>query len=192
MDFEKDHILVVGGTGMLAGVCRDLVGMGAKVAVVARRRSRLDTLAKSVEHSSGKIVGIALDYADTGMLVRSLRDEVAGHGRFTAAICWIYSHASEAVTAVADAIADEDNPTRYFLIRGSASVNPEAKDSKVVEELRSLCGIAYHQITLGFKLTGQGSRWLTDEEICSGVMQALRSDAESYVVGTVAPWSKRP
>ena len=36
------------------------------------------------------------------------------------------------------------------------------------------------------------SRWLTDEEISSGVLKAIEEDKERFVIGVTEPWSKKP
>ena len=46
---------------------------------------------------------------------------------------------------------------------------------------------------LGFVRQAGRSRWLTDDEICRGVLRAIGTvEPEPIVVGQVEPWSARP
>lgn len=45
---------------------------------------------------------------------------------------------------------------------------------------------------LGYLLEEKHPRWLTDDEIAGGVMQAIRSDQEESIIGLIEPWNKRP
>jgi hypothetical protein len=45
---------------------------------------------------------------------------------------------------------------------------------------------------LGFKIEDNSSRWLTNDEISSGVIEAITNDEEEKIVGIVSPWDKRP
>jgi hypothetical protein len=52
--------------------------------------------------------------------------------------------------------------------------------------------IDYQAVVLGFMLEGAKSRWLTNAEICDGVLAALQSERALSIVGTVEPWSAKP
>ncbi len=47
-------------------------------------------------------------------------------------------------------------------------------------------------VVLGFQRHAGRSRWLTDHEIVSGVLHALRSEETVTIVGTMDPWELRP
>ena len=47
-------------------------------------------------------------------------------------------------------------------------------------------------LALGFQLEGERSRWLTHEEISSGIIEALERQASRSIVGVVEPWEMRP
>lgn len=50
----------------------------------------------------------------------------------------------------------------------------------------------YREVMLGFVPLGTGSRWLTNEEISDGVIDAVGTDGERSIVGVVEPWELRP
>jgi hypothetical protein len=160
--------------------------------VTGRDEDRLRALAESVDESTGKIIPIPTDYGQIPTFAADIRNSVTKNGVVASAICWIHSIAPEAPLVVADLIGNRTAPAEYFHILGSTSANPESEDSEVVATLKARDDIKYHQIILGFKLTQDGSRWLTDNEICAGVLHAIRAKEAVYVVGTVTPWSRRP
>ena len=47
--------------------------------------------------------------------------------------------------------------------------------------------ITYHQVILGSVRASGGTRWLTNEEISAGVLDAIARAEPEYIVGTVQP-----
>lgn len=43
------------------------------------------------------------------------------------------------------------------------------------------------KIILGFIVEGKTSRWLTNDEISSGVIDAVKKDSLEYIIGTLTP-----
>ena len=179
---------------MLRGVVQTLAARGAVVSVVARRAHRLDRLASDVATAGGKVEPVALDYRDGDMLSATLARVQSMHGPFALAVCWIRSDARGALMAVANelAIAAGDGPpTRLLHVLGSAAADPttlaEADHGDLPE-----ASVRYQRAILGFVVEDGRSRWLTDDEIADGVVAALDSDDDPFIVGTVRPWSARP
>ncbi|GAA5512637.1 hypothetical protein Dcar01_01354 [Deinococcus carri] len=165
--------LVVGGTGMLAGVVRALLEEGDEVTVLARRPERLqDTRAHL----------LPLDYRDTEALERAL----AQAGPFDRAVVWIHGTAPEAPFVVARHVRGP-----YWHLLGSAAANPARMGSRRRERFAALHH-DYRELILGFVLAGESSRWLTHEEISGGVLHALRHHLNRQVIGVVDPWERRP
>lgn len=50
----------------------------------------------------------------------------------------------------------------------------------------------YRQIQLGFVTDYNSSRWLTHAETSSGVIEAIKTDSLTYIIGVTEPWEKRP
>lgn len=175
------HTLVVGGTGMLAGVTRWLAEQGHIVSVVSRR-------AKTFGHVSYRklLNAIAVDYRDAEPLRHRIAEAIAAYGPIELAVFWIHSDAQEAFGITADEISNHaEIPWRLFHVRGSAAhLHPE------LPQVPTNC--LYRQVVLGFVAEETGSRWLTHDEISGGVIDAIRSDREQSVVGTLEPWERRP
>jgi hypothetical protein len=177
---------------MLRGVVTWLAEQGWTVSVVARGRERLLALQNEVERLDGSIRPIPVDYRNTGALRAELVTAVRLAGPVELAVCWIHSTAPEAPGVVAEVLGRRSTPYRYFRVRGSAARDPSVPDSH--DTLLHGMGppLLYRRVILGFRRDDGGSRWLTDSEIASGVIEAVRADAEHTVVGTTEPWSARP
>jgi NAD(P)-dependent dehydrogenase (short-subunit alcohol dehydrogenase family) len=154
------HTLVVGGTGMLAGLVAALAERGDDVTVVARTPR---------PHPSG-VVQLALDYRDSEALGRGLAHAVRERGPIELAVCWIHTDAPAAPHAVAESLAPGGRLVQVF----GTKVWPL---SPVPE------GVEYAQVLLGGVREVGGSRWLTNDEISAGVLAAVDAGEPLAVVG---------
>lgn len=186
------HALVIGGTGMLRDLSLALAGQGRTVSVVARHQEGLAGLERAAAGGRGRIHPIALDYRNTAALTEALAGAIASSGRVDLAVAWIHGTAPEAPLAVARAVASPDRPVHYFHVLGSAAADPSRLDPGRRAGFEAIPGLIYHEVILGFVLTPHGSRWLTNQEISTGVLRALDAGEPRYIVGTVEPWSARP
>ena len=180
------HVLVVGGTGMLAGVVHGLAEPGVLVSVVARGRRGLARVAADAPAGS-TVSGVRVDYRESDHVVASLRDVQAADGPFDLAICWIHGSAPAAPTLV---MAQMPPGSTFLHVLGSGAADPARGDER--RELAPAAGVVYRQVVLGFVVEGDRSRWLTHAEIAAGVLEAIDDDAPRVVVGTVEPWDARP
>lgn len=154
------HTLVVGGTGMLAGLVAALAEREGEVTVIARRERAVP---------SG-VVQLALDYRNTVELRRGLAGAIRERGPIGLAVCWIHTDAPEAPGVVAESVAPGGRLVQVFGTR--------------VWPLSSVPdGVEYAQVLLGGIREGSGSRWLTNEEISTGVLAAVDAGEAVAVVG---------
>lgn len=165
--------LLVGGTGMLAGVLQGLLDAGDQVYSVSRRPPKL---------THERLHPLLLDYHDLDALQAALQP----HASFDRAVVWIHGSAPEAPLVVAASVQGD-----YFHVLGSAAADPSKPDPARRLRFEQL-GVAYHEIILGFQLPQAGSRWLTNAEISAGVWQAMQGHMLKTVVGQVEPWEARP
>ncbi len=168
------HALVVGGSGMLAGLCVTLAAGGRQVTVVGRDRGKLDRVAGR----DPRIHALSVDYEDVPAFAAALAEVAAERGPVMLAVCWIRSWAPESLLAAADSVAPSG---RLFHVLGSQ--RSDASDS-VIAELQSREELHYRQVQLGGIDDGGGRRWLTNEEIAGGVAAAVAADQKSFLVGT--------
>jgi molybdopterin-guanine dinucleotide biosynthesis protein A len=148
------HVVVVGGTGMLAGLTGELASRGHRVTVVARRSSALPA------------AKLTLDYRDTDALRAGLTEARAEHGPIELAVLWVHTDGPEAPAVVAAATAPGGRVVQVFGTR----VWP--LDPVPVH-------VAYRQVLLG----SAGGRSLTHEEISDGTLAAVDADLPVRVVG---------
>jgi len=160
------HAVVVGGTGMLAGLTRSLLARGHEVTSIARRPARLGEEGARNDQSQRLLVPVALDYRDGRALEQALGRVVAERGPIDLAVCWIHTDAPHAPAVVARALAPGARLVQVFGSRnwplGEIPLH-----------------IAYRQVLLG----ASGDRWLTHEEISEGVLAAIDADLPRRVVG---------
>jgi hypothetical protein len=189
---ERPHALVVGGTGMLAGVSSWLASQGYATSVVARRQAGLDSLVRAAR-ARGEIVNpLPVDYTDDARFRHGLKAAVEAHGPIVLAVCWIHSTAPRAMWTVAEVVSSGDDAARLILVRGSAFADPSRPDEAVETRMAHYPGLSYEVVVLGFVLEAGGSRWLTNQEITAGVIDAIQKPAARTIVGVVEPWSLRP
>lgn len=189
---EAGHALVVGGTGMLRGLVLGLAEAGWTVSVVARRPRRLTVLRRNAQPRPGDVWPIAQDYREEARFRKKLAGALDLHGPVGLAVGWIHSPVAGPLGALVDALGVHSHPCRLFHLVGSAAQDPTRFVPGVSEIIDAAPWIRYREVILGFKMDGGRSRWLMDEEIVEGVLDALLEDARRTVIGTVEPWSARP
>jgi len=173
------HALVVGGSGMLAGCCRALLGISDKVSVMARDERRIRAISPAA-HS------VLCDYKDESAFAAALGmldppDLV---------VAWIHGRLPDTRRTLAEHLGVGG---RFLQVLGSAHGDPSHPErllemARLTEDLP----ITRQAVVLGFVVESSGSRWLTNDEISSGVFAAIQSAAPLSIVGTVEPWSARP
>lgn len=180
------HALVVGGTGMLADVTRWLVNQGYHVSVIGRNPVRMNHLITSLEKRE-RITPLVVDYRNDVDLLMQINRTVQQNGPIELVVAWIHSVGKKALNVISKELADNGHPWRLFHILGSSSN---------LEEFKQNVGLPhqckYRQIQLGFFIESGISRWLTHEEICTGIKEAIINDSVQSIVGILEPWEKRP
>lgn len=173
------HVLIVGGSGMLAGLARKLVESSERVSVLARNEKRIRAIADTV-------IPVVCDYNDGAALSESLSLIAAPD----LVIAWIHGRAPHARRTLAECVAAEG---RFVQILGSAHGDPSHPE-RLAEMGQAVEGLAidYQAVVLGFVREGVASRWLSNDEISAGVFGAIETQRPLAIVGTVEPWSARP
>lgn len=212
----RQHALVIGGTGMLRDVCKELCKVGNTVTIVARGEDRLKLLADECKHLTGSINLLEVDYTNVIKFCALIDESQDAFGSFDIVISWIHDD-STITPAVAQSINDHmkrnissDKHIKFYRIRGSRALDPGCDDitrNKEAETVLATCRhLDYHEIVLGFVIEVDGSsRFNTNEEISEGVLLFLRQSGGNFakvgssmksikifVVGVVRPWNKRP
>lgn len=171
------HALVVGGSGMLAGLCRRLAHDGWQVSIVGRDRSKLTRATAG----SPRMHAISVDYEQIGPFAAALMPAAADRGPIVLAVCWIRSRAPQSLRAAADALAPG---APFFHVIGGQRSDASAA---VIGELERRDGLDYRQVRLGVVIEHGRKRWLTNDEISDGVYTAIATDSKRHLVGS--SWS---
>jgi hypothetical protein len=169
---------------MLRSATRSLTRRSAHATLVARDRSRLGAA------SDGDATLVAMDYHETEALIVALTDARRNVGPFDLAVLWIHGSADDTHRGLIDMLADQEPPCQVVEVRGSATANPAAESDERRDYARSR--VDYTRVVLGFELDDGGSRWLTDSEISTGVLDAIDDATHEAIVGRVEPWDLRP
>jgi len=177
-----DHALLIGMTGMLAPVARQIVGESQHVTLCARGAAKFSFGEKFLDD---KVMKLPLDYTDETHFLDTLRIR----GPVDLAITWLHPTAHALRNAIADCVVPGG---KIVEVMGSAAGRPDGFADERLDAMKSQLGKTYRQVILGFVLDGGTSRWLTHEEICAGVLAAYRGHQPRTIVGTLDPWEKRP
>lgn len=188
---NSGQALIVGGTGMLRGVTLELARRNYIVSVIARNKTRMLDLIYAAQVFGGHIHPIPVDVQDAEALATSLRVAMTMYGPIELVLQWISPNDS---LDIAKMVGSPEKPCEYFHVLGSSAADPARADANRERRARfdALSNIRYHEVILGFITEPSGSRWLTHEGICQGVLRAIDQKLPRFVVGTVEPWSARP
>ena len=178
---------MVGGTGMLAGVTLHLAAGGLTVSVVARRERTLARLTRLASGLPGHVHPLEVDWHDGAALRSALDAARAQNGPFDLVVAWVHSSASEAPFVVADAATEGrfGEPLAYYQLFGTYDQPGAAVRDRWRQQLAHDPRLEYHEIHLGHEKTSHGPRWLTNEEISAGVIEAIEVAAPAYPIGDV-------
>ena len=181
------HALVVGGTGMLMPVVKQLIDDGYMVSVIASLSSSLQALSSYLSSQASNLNALAVDYHDEDRLQQVLLEAIRTHGPITSTVAWIHSSASAAPLVIAELVTGD-----FFHLRSASVSQPDFQDPFDVISIKALADIDYYQIILGFVLENSAARWLTNQEIAQGVIAAMKEAKANWTIGTTAPWQSRP
>ncbi|MGA8276843.1 MAG: hypothetical protein WB784_01410 [Rhodanobacteraceae bacterium] len=105
-------------------------------------------------------------------------------------LAWL--HRDEFGPRIAVTLAAGGDSCDFFQVRGSMAADTATSPESLVATTTFPQGLRFRQIILGFHVDGDGSRWLRDSEISSGVIAAIDEPKGTTIVGAVSPWSAHP
>ncbi|MBO0603096.1 short-chain dehydrogenase [Sporosarcina sp. E16_3] len=176
---RNDHALVIGGTGMLAGVCIHLAREDYSVSVIGRTLSKFKRLI--VESPPNSIFPLTTDY-DTDDVYVEINKAIRERGPFDLIISWTPNY------SMLERICEMNpgkSPFRLVHVKGSGRY---FQDEPI--RIPSLC--SYRKVFLGFVKEESGSRWLTLDEIANGVIKQIETNEEVRIIGQIHPYKARP
>ncbi|MFZ4451080.1 short-chain dehydrogenase [Salibacterium aidingense] len=182
------HVLVFGGTGMLAKATGWMTKHATRTVVFGRNQGRLDYLMKSYNSHGLEIRN--LDYTDTEALKHEIKSAYMQHGPIDMVVAWIHSTAPAAIQTIKQQISYLQGRRHWTFLHIKGSANDLT--SIITSDPDNSANCHVKEVRLGFIYNGSFSRWLTNEEISDGVIQAIKEEKDITVVGTLEPWEKRP
>jgi len=181
----NEHVLVIGGTGMLRDTTLWLLEKGYHVSVIGRTSMKHQQLQKQTLHKE-KLHSIKLDYYNTPLLLQEIKKVIQQYGPISIVVCWIRSDAISSLKVICN-IIQQTTDKQWKLYHIQSSTKFFKKETILVPD-----NCLYRSIFLGFILENNQSRWLTHDEISNGVIECIKNDPPESIVGTVTPWEKRP
>jgi len=161
------HVLVVGGTGMLAGATRKIAEGADALTLVSRQPGVL----------AGEIgaTAVQLDWSDPDAVTRlSLIPP-----RFDLAVVWLHDDAVGLARPFEDLLVPGG---RIIRVLGSRAMDPVVRAARTPQPRP---GLRRQDVILGWHpdpAAANGQRWLTDAEISAGVMAALDHPALTALI----------
>lgn len=194
-----NHLLIIGGSGMLRGVAIEFVRRGWAVSVVGRRLRPLEEIVHAAAQLPGEIHSLSLDYTQTDTFIQRLRAHFVNVGVPSVTVAWIHSTAPDTPRILMNELAHAATEKRIDFIhvlsrlrlndpRDLSAPVPHADES----ELQNISHINYRKAILGWVVEPHGSRWLTDDEIAHGVIQAIDSGDAITAIGRIEPIDTNP
>ena len=186
-----DHILIIGGTGMLREASIALAKRCKVLSSVARTEHSLKAVDQATANAGVVHHLLALNWNEPATFLDSLVQHVNHVGRPSMVLAWL--HQDELGPRIARAVAPTNGSTcEFFQVRGSAAADPAANAASLVPGDTAPRGLSFHQVILGFHVSANGARWLRNSEISAAVLAAIDRPKAITIVGTATPWSARP
>lgn len=172
------HVLIIGGTGMLKGAVISLLDEYDIISVLSRNDEKFNNLKTEAGNRAKKLNRIKCDYTDYQELTAQLIKAIGELNEISLVISWIHSTAALAPAIAAKVINHQRTKCNYYDIIGSTGESRESSFTPFEN-------ITYHKIQLGYIKEGDANRWLSDEEICSGVIEAVKGGKKESTIGEV-------
>lgn len=155
-----DQSLAVGATGMLTGALKSLAQRSKHTFAVARHASRAAV-------GLPRTTAIDIDWRDTAAFKAVL--EPVLNAPLDVALIWMHGSGSAALHWLLDRLKTHDALVVHVL----SSMAPDpASFRDALDREKARC--RYRTVRLGaINLSEGGTRWLTDEEISSGAIEAI-------------------
>jgi hypothetical protein len=183
---KMGHVLVVGGTGMLADVSKWHAKRHHKVSIIARDKLKMQKIETESSHKNN-LYPLYVDYRNLSSLEEQILSAIATNGPILQVVAWVRSDALESLQVIIKIVSSKAKQWNLFHVLSSGT---NVKEIKMQIDLPSNC--EYKQIQLGFKVENNQSRWLTHHEISQGVIEAIESNNVSlHIVGQVTPIQRR-
>lgn len=132
---------------------------------------------------ASKVTFYSADYGLLHDFKEQVNQAVMEQGDITLCITWMRSNALPSFRWIQAFLLKQQTTGVLYEIKGSSASKESFKASKI--------SYSFRRITLGFELNQGHSRWLTNDEISDGVLEAIQLQKTIYTIGQTEPWEKR-
>jgi len=171
---------------MLSGVSQWLVSSGYHVSIIARNAERMDELVKQVSDPE-RIIPLLVDYKDDIQFCQKIKEAVCKNGPIQTVVAWIHSDAISALSLLLQEVSVNNDSWELYHVLGS-----RANAEELIRTLVLPATCRYSQVQLGFVVDNGRSRWLTNQEISNGVLEAIQQRTKRLTIGQLEPLGDRP
>lgn len=175
---NSGHALVIGGTGMLSGVCLGLAEAGWDVSVVGRTADKFKPLKQAYPRRILPLIG---DY-NSKEFYGTIRSAVAEKGNFDLIVSWTPNY------RVLEDICQMNAEAAAFQLVHVKGSRRYFKDEDIQLPQNCRQQIVY----LGYKRENGQSRWLTHEEVSEGILECIKTGNKKSIIGQIHPYEARP
>ncbi len=174
---------------MLRTASLELASRSVALTSVARTTRSLAAIDELLSASGTTHHMLALDWTQPDDFLRSIHQHLSQTRQPDLVVAWL--HDDELAIRFAAGLDATEARCSFFHVVGSATADPSLLAATSRDRV-SRSKVAYHQVILGYVAEGGTARWLTNDEISAGVIDAIARSEPEHVVGTVRPWSIRP
>ncbi len=186
---QMNHLLIVGGTGMLKETTAHFIEQGDIVSIMGRNEDRLERFKKEYPTKRGRIWPIVQDYRDSEAALKKIQQAARMFMRIDVAILWIHDTGQKFSERVKRFLFLHNPSIKVYPLWGSSSIHPLELSKP---DWRKKYPEQFREVFLGYHKNGAGSRWLTNHEISEGTIKAVEQDRQRYIIGALEPWKNRP
>ncbi|WP_252503815.1 short-chain dehydrogenase [Sporosarcina sp. Marseille-Q4943] len=179
MKRKYNHALVIGGTGMLAGLSMFLAKEGYSVSVIGRTAAKFERLIDVCPPNT--IFPLQVDYYSEA-LFSEVKEVISERGPFDLIVSWTPNY--RALERICE-MNEQATSFRLIHVKGSRRYFED-------EEIKISSNCIYEKVFLGFVIEEGTSRWLKHEEIAGGVIQQIVEKTNDRIIGQLHPYSERP
>lgn len=120
-----------------------------------------------------------LNWHSPEAFVDGLERSVERRGPVDLCLLWIHADAEPVIAPLIELLAGDR--CRLIHVLGSATSDPRPRAQALRERIAQKTHLDYHTVALGSILVGRSRRWLTNDEICAGVIECERLSRDVIV-----------
>jgi len=180
--------LVIGGTGMLQAACSHFIQQENRLTIIGRNETRLQYFKN--EFSNKNVLLINVDYTNTENFLNQIQADIDKNGVYHSIICWMHQSGEQTLKALIQLLKNQNAAIKFYHLLGSYS--SQQPEETYIKEVKNFDQINYMKIVLGYKRENNYSRWLSNQEISEGTIEAVTKQQPVFIIGQIEPWEQRP